>query len=103
MQKFNLPNSQSSCAYEQNQTIKHRLQKKLVLYDDDKHRYFFPLFKDKQVGIPSKFSKLVINSWNDDDKQTSGSQLQRGKDQTMSDLYDYLAPTYGKNNALSRE
>lgn len=37
---------------------------------------------------------MVIESWNDDDKRTSSTQMRRGMDQTMNDLYE----VFGEEN-----
>ncbi len=65
-------------------------QRKIILYDQKDTRYFFPLWKDKDLGISRKYQDLLIESWNDDDKKTSTTQLRRGMDQTINDLFDVL-------------
>jgi len=40
------------------------------------------------LGIPKEYQDMLIESWNDDDKKTSSTQLRRGMDQTLQDLYD---------------
>jgi hypothetical protein len=46
------------------------------------------LYKDKDIGIGKEYQELLIESWNDDDKRTTSTQLRRGMDQTMKDLKD---------------
>lgn len=65
-------------------------QRKIILYDQKNIRYFFPLLKDKDLGISKEYQDLLIESWNDDDKKTSTTQLRRGMDQTINDLFDVL-------------
>lgn len=72
----------------QNYNATPRAQKKVVLYDDMNQKHFFPLYKDKDLGIGKEYQDLLIESWNDDDKRTSSTQLKRGIDQTMNDLYE---------------
>lgn len=59
-----------------------------MLYDEENQKHFFPLYKDKDVGIAKEYQALLIDSWNDDDKRTSSTQMRRGMDQTMQDLYE---------------
>jgi len=70
----------------QNYQMTPRPQRKIVLYDEFNQKYFFPLYKDKDLGISKKYQDLLIESWNDDDKKTSSTQMRRGMDQTMQDL-----------------
>lgn len=58
------------------------------MYDENKQRHFFPLFKDKDLGISREYQEMLIESWNDDDKKTSSTQMRRGMDQTLQDLHD---------------
>lgn len=39
-----------------------RPQKKIMLYDDQKRKQFFPLIPDKDVGMGPRFENLVIES-----------------------------------------
>jgi hypothetical protein len=65
-----------------------RPQRKIVLYDEYNQKHFFPLYKDKDIGIGKEYQDLLIDSWNDDDKKTSSTQMRRGMDQTMQDLHE---------------
>jgi hypothetical protein len=49
------------------------------------------LYKDKDIGIGKEYQELLIESWNDDDKRTTSTQLRRGMDQTMKDLKDVFS------------
>jgi len=42
------------------------------------------------VGIQKEHQDILIESWNDDDKKTSSTQMRRGMDQTMHDLHEAL-------------
>ena len=74
-----------------------RPQRKIVLYDEMNQKHFFPLYKDKDIGISKEYQDLLIDSWNDDDKKTSSTQMRRGMDQTMHDLYE----TFGDGSSES--
>lgn len=63
-----------------------RPQRHIVLYDEFNKRHLFPLYKDKDLGISKYFQDMLIESWNDDDKKTSSTQMKRGMNQTMQDL-----------------
>ena len=65
-----------------------RPQRKIVLYDEHNQKHFFPLYKDKDIGIGKEYQEMLIDSWNDDDKKTSSTQMRRGMQQTIQDLKD---------------
>jgi hypothetical protein len=46
------------------------------------------LYKDKDIGIGKEYQEMLIDSWNDDDKKTSSTQMRRGMQQTIQDLKD---------------
>ena len=83
----------------QNTQMTPRPQRKIALYDEFNQKHFFPLYKDKDLGIPKKYQDLLIESWNDDDKQTSSTQMRRGMEQTMQDLYEAYGNDDFKHNS----
>ena len=52
--------------------------RKIVLYDSNYEKHLFPLYRDEDIGANSQVRELLIESWNDDDKRTSSTQLKRG-------------------------
>jgi hypothetical protein len=67
-----------------------RPNRKILLFDDNRGKHLFPLVRDRDVGIDGKYQTIVIQSvhipfrqHNDDDKQTSSTQLHRGMMQTL--------------------
>lgn len=70
IQKYNGIKSQSK---EQTYNSTPRPQRKIVLYDQYNQKHFFPLYKDREIGIKKEYQDIVIESWNDDDKKTSST------------------------------
>lgn len=71
--------------------------KKILLYGADRSRHLFDLVNDREIGIDPKYQNIVVESvhgliwqYNDDDRKTTSTQLQRGMLQTLEDLYEVI-------------
>lgn len=64
-----------------------RPPRKIMLFNQHQEKKLFPLVRDRDIGVTSQYQNIIIESYNDDDKQTSSTQMKAGMGQTLKDLY----------------
>lgn len=67
--------------------ISNQPKRGIIFFGSNRSKHIFPIYRDEEIGINGELQRRVHNSYHDDDKMTTTTQLGLAISQTCEDLF----------------